>query len=396
MSTEATPPAAPEKDKSAERIVSDAIDRHLADLAFKIGGDPLPLLEELERMRALSRLRESLTPTAEGQTSPGRRHLFGIAFVSAVAAILLCLAFLRVSSTAADFNVEASNVEIDFAGGGDSILIPGELEELIPLSHAEISGIENSDLPANAPTGDSLELPLQPQASGGTNPTPSVQLQQLSPPKSGPFTLNLDTAYETGGRGIVLSTDANQTSTAQFNAPVPLKAGPTAGPVSSQTSSPGHKSPNAPTVGYIVTGRKLRLELYPPKTQASVTILRNANVKAIRFQTAEPDHGTAVLGGSVFVRDLGDHPLPIQPGDELWFAGAPIRVRQLIFKNGQFQLSVSVPKASEIQLGVEPPRNLMPTIFERLSARWPTQLYTTLSAIVLLWLALEKWWKGQE
>jgi hypothetical protein len=396
MSTEATPPPAPGQDKSAERILSEAIDRHLADLASKIGGDPLPPLDELERMQALSRLRESLTPTAEVKASPGRPHIFGIAFVSAVVAILLCLAFLRVSSTAADFDVEASNIELDFSGGGDSILIPGELEELIPLSHAEISGIESSDLPANAPTGDSLELPPPPQVSGGTNPTPSVELQQVSPPKSGPFTLNLDTAYETGGRGIVLSTVANQTSTAQFNAPIYPKPSPAGGSVSSQTSSPDHKSHNAPTVGYMVTGRELRLELYPPKTQGSVTILRNVDVEAIRFHTAEPDHETAVLGGSAFVRDLGDHPLPIQPGDELDFAGAPIRVRQLIFNNGRFELSVSVPKASKIQLGVDPPRNLMPTIFERLSARWPTQLYATLSAIVLLWLALEKWWKEQK
>jgi hypothetical protein len=98
----------------------------------------------------------------------------------------------------------------------------------------------------------------------------------------------------------------------------------------------------------------------------------------------------------LFVRDLGEHPLSIQPGDELDIVGAPLRIRQLIFKNGQFQVSLSSPKMSEIRLGVDPPRNLMPTVFERLSARWPTQLYATLSAIVLLWLAFKKWWKGAE
>lgn len=394
MSEKDFPASTPGKNESTERIVSEAIDRHLADMASKLGNDPLPSLAELDRMEALSRLRDSLTPKSE--PSSGHRHKLGIAFVSAVIAILLCLAFSRVCSTAADFTVEASNVEIDFAGGGESILIPGELEQLIPLSRAEISHIETSDLPTSVKATDSLELPVQPQTSGGSNSSPTVQLQQLSPPNTGPFSMNLDTAYETGDRGIVLSMNAKLASTAQFNATIPPRTSSNPSPANSQGHPSGPTRPNEPIGVYLVSGRMLRLELYPSKNQGSLTILRNVDVKAIRFQTSEPDHGTSVLGGSVFVRDLGDHPLSIQPGDELEFTGAPLRVRQLIFKDGQFQLLASAPKASTIQLGVDPPRNLMPTIFERLSARWPTQLYATLSAIVLLWLALGKWWKGTE
>ena len=375
--------------ESVELIVSEAINRHLGDLAADLSRDPLPSPNQLERMEVLSRLRDSLV--AEAKPPSNRRRIFGISVVLFIIAVLLCLAFWRVGSSAADFNVDASNVEVDFAGGGDSLLIPGEFEEAVQLSRAEVSGIETANLPPEVESGDTLQLEAVTQASGGTSTTLPIGFQQLSLPQKGGFSLNLDTAYGSGSRGIVLSTNADQTSTAHLNAPLPLNAAAATGTI--RIIPAASKYRNEPM---LVTGRKLRLELYPAKTQGSITVLRNVEVKAIRFQTAEPDHGTSVLGGSLFVRDLGEHPFSIQQGDELEVIGAPLRIRQLIFKNGQFQVSLSSPKSSKIRLGVDPPRNLMPTVFERLSARWPTQLYATLSAIVLLWLAFEKWWRGAE
>ena len=53
-----------------------------------------------------------------------------------------------------------------------------------------------------------------------------------------------------------------------------------------------------------------------------------------------PDEETqttrTVLGGSVFEHDLGDQPIKIQASDVLRIEGTPLRVRQLIFKDGVF------------------------------------------------------------
>ncbi len=166
------------------------------------------------------------------------------------------------------------------------------------------------------------------------------------------------------------------------------------GPVPQETK---HGTPNA--MGYdafTLYGKKLEVEFYPVPSSSGITVLRNVTINAIRFETDEVTHGTSVLGGSLFERDLGDRALDIQSGDILQIVGKPLHVRQLIFKDGVYQLSLSSPKSSKIQLGEDTPKDLMPTLLQRWIAIWPTQLYTTLSAIVLFWFGIQKWWKGED
>lgn len=377
MSEQSTPvPVPPPAPTPPERIIADAIDRHLAELGTELSKTPLPSESQLERMQALSRLRDSLTTPKKG-IALGRR-LFGVCFVLCLIVGLLVAGYRRVSSSAADFDVKALDIEMDFDGGVKDLAIPGEAEEALSLTQVTISGIEGSDLPPNVDAGDSLQL----QQDVGKD-APPIRLQQFMPPATAPFSLHLGSSYQSKGHGLILSMIAARESSAQLSGPLARK------PISGH---PVHASYDVLSL----SGKKLRLDLYPTSSKETITILRNVTIKAIRFQTGEPGHGTSVLGGSIFERDLGDHPLEIQSGDVLQIAGAPLRVRQLVFKDGVFQLSLSSPRSSAIQLGDDSPKNLMPTLLQRWSSLWPTQLYTTLSAIVLLWLGLEKWWKGAE
>jgi hypothetical protein len=373
--TPAPPAATPTE--TPEQIVADAIDRHLVELGAELKEEPLPSESQIERMVALSHLRDSLTPPEKTAAAGGRRF-FGVCFVSCLITALLLAGYLRVQSSAVELNIEASSLEVDFDGGGKDLLIPGEDEEALSLTHATISGIEDSDLPPNADAGDSLQL----RQDASKNAAP-IRLQRFAPPATGPFSLILDTSYQPKERGLILSIASNQESTASMSGPVPRE---------DASGSSGPASYDAMTL----SGKKLRMEIYPVSSPDGITVLRNVTIKAIHFQTEEAEHGTSVLGGSIFERDLGDHPQQIQSGDSLQIEGAPLHLRQLIFKDGVYQLSLSSPKSSKIQLGEDNPKNLMPTFLQRWSSLWPTQLYTTLSAIVLLWLGIEKWWKDTD
>ena len=66
-------------------------------------------------------------------------------------------------------------------------------------------------------------------------------------------------------------------------------------------------------------------------------------------------------------------------------------IRELTLSNGELKAIVSAGRATTILLGDDFPQNLMPTVFDWVRLRWPTQLYATLSALVALWLAVQRW-----
>ena len=372
---------------SPEQIVSDAIDRQLSTLAAEIFRHGVPSTNQLEELERLSKLHCFLLGRMKRPHVRGR--VFAIFFVLSAVVILLSLAYRRVSSSAVELDVKAANIEVDLTDSRENLLIPGELDEVLPLSHAEISGIETSDGPLDLQIGETLTLrTLQPARQ--MNMDLAVRFQQLGVPKDGPFSLNMSTAYAPGGRGLILTTAAPQPSSAHFAIVVPRNPSKVPQSLKDATAASDHIF-NAVSA----SGRNLRIEMYPAQAQHAITILRNVEVKAIRFHTSQADEGSSILNGSAQVRDLGNSIL-IQSGDEVMVAGARLRVRELTFKDGQFQVSISSPSASLLFVGADPPRNVMPTLFERISARWPTQLYATLSAIVVLWIALAKWWKGTE
>jgi hypothetical protein len=371
----------PPEPLSAERVVADAIERHMVKLGTELNADSLPSEKQLEEMLVLSRLRDSLKPPKKNTGL--RRRLFSICFVAVLTAVLLWSGFYRVGSSAAEFNVKAASIQMDFEGGGKGLLIPGEDEEALSITHATVSGIERSDLLPDAGVGNSLQL----YQDVGKN-APPIRLQQFAPPDKGPFTLMLGTSYQPKGRGLVLLAPSEKNTSPQDSSVALM------GPVPQETK---HGTPNA--MGYdafTLYGKKLEVEFYPVPSSSGITVLRNVTINAIRFETDEVTRGTSVLGGSLFERDLGDRALDIQSGDILQIVGKPLHVRQLIFKDGVYQLSLSSPKSSKIQLGEDTPKDLMPTLLQRWIAIWPTQLYTTLSAIVLFWFGIQKWWKGED
>jgi hypothetical protein len=375
--------AAPEPAKplSPEIVVADAIDRHLAGLGAELSTTPLPSEKQLEELLLLSRLRDSLKPPKK-DTAP-RHRLFNICFVVVLTAILLWAGFHRVASTAAEVNIKASSIQMEFEGGGKELPIPGEDEEALSLTHATVSGIEHSDLLPGAGIGNALQLS---QASG--KDALPIRLQQFIPPGTGPFTLMLGTSYQPKGRGLVLTAPSDKKSPSRDSSVALM------GPLPQESRSAESKTTNYDT--FTLYGKNLQVEFYPIPSPSGITVLRNVTIKAIRFETDEKNRGTSVLGGSLFARDLGDKALEVESGDALQLEGSPLHVRQLIFKDGVYQLSLSSPKSSKIQLGEDTPKNLMPTLLQRWIALWPTQLYTALSAIVLFWFGIEKWWKEND
>jgi hypothetical protein len=182
VSQQSTPAPASPGPPTADEVVAEAIDRHLTKLGSELNADPLPSEEQLERLLVLSRLRDSLKPP-KGDNAP-RRRLFNICFVVVLTVVLLWTGFHRVGSSAAEFTVKASNVQMDFEGGGEGLLIPGEDEEALSLTNATVSGIERSDLLPDAGVGNSLQL----NQDVGKSALP-IRLQQFAPPDKGPFTL---------------------------------------------------------------------------------------------------------------------------------------------------------------------------------------------------------------
>jgi hypothetical protein len=312
----------------------------------------------------------------------GHRKLIEIAFLCTLALLLIGLTFIRISSTAIDLEVRATKVRMTLTNERSPSLIPGELGEILFLRQARISGAEEVLPPAVAETGSFELRQLVPQ-----NPTPargsdelSVRLQEISIPANTPLQVSLSVAYAADFRGLVFEASATKPSTARFGEVVPILA----------------SGSNSRSIQYAIrpvraTGRNLVLELFPANSERQLTVFRDTGISEISFEDA--GHST-ILGGSALIRSGAEGGVRLQPSDHLAIrSSGPMLMRELTLSKGELRALLSVPRATTIVSGEDASDNLMPTLFEWLRARWPTQLYATLSALVALALAVRNWWE---
>jgi hypothetical protein len=357
---------------TTENLIEAELDKQLSRVVAQIGEGKLPTAQQLNDIDGLSKLK-TLFPARDN----GGRKKAEIVFLILAATILLCSVYFRVSSTPVELDIHSSNVKVGLTEKRSDLLLPGEHGEIVALKYTSISGATKVDPPWVAHNGGILELPEGKPPSGSAGPNLAVRLQALTIPASGSFDLGIGVAYRLDSRGLVIVGSGGQPTMASFGEAI---AG-----IGAQNTQSAIRS-------VTVAGSELRIELFPVNTQTSFAALRDITVSNVGFE--EGAGVSAILGGSLFVKSLSQSRIAIQPGDHLQIkSDQPMLIRELTFSKGQLETTISAPRATAILLGGEHPQNLMPSYFDWVRSRWPTQLYATLSALVALWLAVKQWWK---
>jgi len=376
------------RDLSPVKILDDALDKRIARITDALAQDNLPAPEDVDAAERLSKLKAVL-PVADD-----RRHakLFMASVVAVGAALLLLIAaFAKRPSTAVELDLRVARVELVPTERRTNLLLPGELGEVLALSQADVAGVEEVD-PSATGEGENLHLHARVPVRADPRADLAVRLQELALPTSGPLTLVVGVAYGPGRRGLLLAAQGQTRATVRFGEVIPVNV---SAEKQDQRSDPESISTRYAVRPIRASGRLLRLELYPSDVLKPLTALRDVEVSEIRFTVADAPGHSSVLGGTVFVSDLPEGRVIIQPGDQLEIkSDRSLWVRELTFSNGILKVAVSSPRTTSLRLGTDPPRDLMPSFFDWLRSRWPTQFYATLSAIIALWFALKRWWES--
>jgi hypothetical protein len=337
----------------------------------------VPSNSDLDALDRLIRFKQILAPRKNEH-----RKSLEIAFLCTLALVLIGLTFIRVPSTAVDLEVRATKLRMKMTSERSPSLIPGELGEILVLRQARVFGADEVSPPAVTETGSFELRQLVPQ-----NPTPArasddmaIRLQEISIPANTPLEVSLSVAYAADSRGLVFEALATKPSTARFGEVVPIVG----------AGSNGHSIQFA-IRPVRATGKNLVLELFPANSERQLTVFRDAGISEISFEDA--GHST-ILGGSALIRSGPEGGIRVQPSDHFRIrSSSPMLVRELTLNKGELRALLSVPRATAIVSGEDASDNLMPTLFESMRARWPTQLYATLSALVVFALALRNWWE---
>jgi hypothetical protein len=365
----------PSMKDTAGDLIRAEFERQLNAIATGLQEGKVPAAEQVSSFENLSKLM-TLIPRQDDRV----RKIVEIGLWFLVALVLLLSIFIRVPSTSVELDVRASNVNVGLAEKRLDSMLPGEHGEVLALKQANISGIQDVEPPWVNSDGGILELRAGTPLSRSTSSDLALRLQSLTVPASGSFKLSAGVSYRPNLRGLVLSAIGNQPTIANF------------GEVIFVSSSAKEQTPRPAIRPVLVTGNELRIELYPVDAQTPLTALRNIPVSTIAFEAGE-DSG--ILGGNLFVKSYSQSKVTVEPGDHLQIrSDQPILVRELTFSKGQLEAKVSVRHAIAIFLGDEHPHNLMPSLFDWVRSRWPTQLYATLAALVALWIGLRGWWKS--
>ena len=370
-----------DREKLAQELLSEEIARKLTAMADALRKGVAPSAEDMEGIERLTKLK-TLFPARDN----GHRKKMEIGFLSVTALLLIGLTFVRVSSTAVDLDVRATKVRVTLNGQRAATLIPGELGEILALKQARISGADEV-LPATVGDNSRFELkqfvPESKTASHQGSEDFTVRLQEISIPSDSPLSITVAVAYAADSRGLVFEAAGCKPSTARFGEVIPI----------------GKAVHDAKKARYAIspvraTGKDLTLELFPADSERQLTVFRDMQVSEVSFEDA--GH-SSILGGSAFIKSGGEGSVPVQPSDRLTIrSSGPLVVRELVLTKGELKTTLSADRATTLQLGEDSPRNLMPTLFEWIRLRWPSQLYGTLTALAALWLAVRRWWKSSE
>lgn len=354
----------------------------LADVSDKIKKGIEPSSDDVETLERLGKI-----DTAYADFDRQRRKKYEYFALCLTVLIFAALSILRVGSTPADLDVRAMKIHLMLTTPQSITLIPGEMGQILPLKEARVTGIES--------------VPPEPRANNGTlevraltllgkSPSTSVsaedlaaRLQEIALPAKSPISIVLGVAYDGDLRGLTLATSAANPIRVVFGEVIPLEG---------DAQEPGSLPYAIRSVR--VAGKHLSLEFVPAKNVRQLTIFRDLRVSGVLFE--DEDHST-ILGGAAYVRGGVEQSVLLQPSDRLVVGSdEPLLIRELTLSGGELHARISARRASTLLLGEGPPRNLRPTLFQWIRYHWPGELYTTLSALVVAWLAIRKWAESGE
>jgi hypothetical protein len=358
---------------TTRNLIQAELDKQLDSIAAQLEEGKLPTERQLNDIDGLSKLKTLFPEENRGI------KIWEIALLFFAALILLCAAHFRVPSSLVEVDVHLSSIRVGLYKNGSDLLLPGEHGEIVALKQANISGATELEPPWINNEGGTFELP-ESKSPAAPNTSVGVRLQALTIPANGASSLTLGVTYRPGLRGLVLYSEGNEPTKTSFGEVIAV-------------SSDGGATRNAQFAikSIAAKGNLLRVELFPLDAQTSFTVLRDVEITNVNFENVAD---SAILGGRIFVENLPQSRIDVQPGDHLQIkSDKPMMIRELVFSKGQLEGTIDVPSATAVLLGDKHPRNLLPSYLDRLQSSWPTQPYTTLATLVAIWLAFRQWWK---
>jgi hypothetical protein len=353
----------------SKEVLSEEIDRRLSLVSESISEGHSPTVEDLDILERLSRIKSVAFPTNNDR----QKRKAGIIALCVAVSLLLMAAYIRLPATAVELDVYVRQLNCQLASNGSGYLIPGEMGELVALRRVSIFGADDID-PPSIGEGGNLKLELPPHAGSDL----AIRFQELALGTAS-TTLQASVAYAPGLTGLVLATAGNHLSVARLGKVISLE-----GPLGKQKAIQPVRA----------SGKSLRIELFPIDADRQFTILRDASISDLSFESGSR---SSLLRGVAIVKSLSQDRTLVQPGDRLELrSDRPLLIRELTLSKGEIHATISSAHATVIRLGDDPPLNLMPTIFEWARLRWPTQVYATLSALVALWFAFHRFWENSK
>jgi hypothetical protein len=366
--------AAPQEQLSRE------VTRKLSGILDGLNNGTEPSSEDMDELERLSKLKVFLSVQ-----HTRRRRKTEIGALCAAIIVFLVLSFVRLPSTSVDLDVQATKVCLKLSKGGSATLIPGETGQMLALKQVRVSGAESID-PSADESGSLVlqELPAEDRMKPNRGSKDlRVRLDEISIPEGSPYSIVVGVAYAADSRGLTIEASGSQPATAKFGEPILVEIGKAGSESSGYGISPIYAK-----------GKNLVLELFPENSERQLTVFRDTRVSEIVFEDA--GH-SSILGGAVHIKSDTESGIPLQPSDRLTVrSDSPMLLRELTLSNGELKAILSAPHARVIQVGEDSQRNLLPTLFQWLKYRWPTQLYATLSALVAVWLAVRHWLSSSE
>jgi hypothetical protein len=365
---------------AAQEHLSQKVTRKLSEILNGINSGVQPSSEDMDALDRLSKLKAF----SSAQRNQQRRKA-EIGALCATTILFLGLSFLRLPSTSVDLDVRATKVCLTLPKERSTTLIPGETGQMLALKQVRVSGAETIDPPMEG-NGSFVIKELSHKAGFKANQDSKdlrVKLDEISIPEGSPYSIVVGVAYAADLRGLTIEASGSQPATAKFGEPIRAEG------IAADPQSSGYGiSP------VYATGKNLVLELLPENNSQGLTVLRNTRVSQMIF---EDDGHSSILGGSAHIKSETESGIRLQPSDRLTIrSDCPMLLRELTLKNGELRAILSAPRANTIEAGEDSQRNLMPTLFQWIRYRWPTQLYATLSALVAVWLAIRRWVRSSE
>jgi hypothetical protein len=409
--------AAADRDIHKEHAqVRSVLEKELHALVERVGAQ-VPTEEEMDRLEKLARLDSLLPPIPPAKRSRWRVNGGRTVLVLVCAVTLGALVVMRVNRTRVEFDIRASAATLSFDDDvadiirgtlrhlrlqlpiqpersgylgvvdrtsakldrifertykGREQLVPNQWGQEVSLVRANVAGKCNLKQDDREIT---LAEPLDGHTDGESLSARAVRLTSLSIPNNG-GRLHVGVEYRVGQSGITIASSGDDGMQADFTRAVVAQV------IDDET--PKHAAPKHEyrLQRVSVQGDDLELGLYPLNTGRPLTILRDKRVSHVSFTYSGDQGRSSIEKATLAIADRDSSVVELLPGDSLHFEGTTT-VRQLTYADGTFTVTMSA-EVTELEADG---RDLMPSRFEWLRARWPANFYASLVALTGIVLA---------